>query len=91
MFHPVFIVVSSFESILKKLPVHILYFSKFFILLLFIEFIVAHMKWDDLNGEKNYSPTFAYAQSKLANILFTRELSKRLEGLIINLLHSLIF
>lgn len=41
------------------------------------------MKWDDLNGEKNYSPTFAYAQSKLANILFTRELSKRLEGLIL--------
>lgn len=36
------------------------------------------MEWDDLNSEKNYVPMKAYAQSKLANILFTRELSRRL-------------
>ncbi|XP_056641133.1 retinol dehydrogenase 13-like [Diorhabda sublineata] len=35
---------------------------------------------DDLNSEKNYNPSTAYAQSKLANILFTNELAKRLDG-----------
>ncbi|KAL5286103.1 RDH13.2 family protein [Megaselia abdita] len=34
----------------------------------------------DLNSEKNYSKVGAYAQSKLANLLFTKELAKRLEG-----------
>jgi hypothetical protein len=39
------------------------------------------MNWEDINWEKSYSPIRAYAQSKLANILFTKELAKRLEGL----------
>src|SRR6516162_3913485 len=30
--------------------------------------------------EKNYRPTTAYGRSKLANILFTRELARRLTG-----------
>lgn len=34
----------------------------------------------DLNSEKTYDEGKAYNQSKLANILFTRELAKRLEG-----------
>uniref|UniRef100_A0A0K8U2X9 Retinol dehydrogenase 13 n=2 Tax=Bactrocera latifrons TaxID=174628 RepID=A0A0K8U2X9_BACLA len=34
----------------------------------------------DLNSDKSYDPGRAYNQSKLANILFTRELAKRLEG-----------
>ncbi|XP_028659761.2 retinol dehydrogenase 12 isoform X1 [Erpetoichthys calabaricus] len=34
----------------------------------------------DLNSEKSYHPVKAYAQSKLANVLFTQELAKRLEG-----------
>lgn len=38
------------------------------------------MKWDDLQLEKSYSMGFAYRQAKLANILFTVELSKRLKG-----------
>ncbi|XP_051872185.1 retinol dehydrogenase 12-like [Pristis pectinata] len=38
------------------------------------------IQFDDLNSEKNYSPMKAYAQSKLANILFTRELARKLEG-----------
>ena len=39
-----------------------------------------NINFDDLQSEENYSPGLAYAQSKLANVLFTRELSKRLEG-----------
>lgn len=35
---------------------------------------------EDLNSDKKYSASEAYAQSKLANILFTRELAKKLEG-----------
>jgi len=36
------------------------------------------MAFDDLMGERQYSGWKAYGQSKLANILFTRELSRRL-------------
>ncbi|XP_041447735.1 retinol dehydrogenase 13 [Drosophila obscura] len=44
---------------------------------------------DDLNSEKSYSEADAYSQSKLANVLFTRELAKRLEGtrVTVNSLH----
>lgn len=36
--------------------------------------------FDDLGGETAYSGYKAYGQSKLANILFTRELARRLDG-----------
>ncbi|KAH8275610.1 hypothetical protein KR026_011491, partial [Drosophila bipectinata] len=47
------------------------------------------IKVNDLNSEKSYSRKFAYAQSKLANVLFTRELAKRLRGsgVTVNALH----
>jgi NAD(P)-dependent dehydrogenase (short-subunit alcohol dehydrogenase family) len=35
--------------------------------------------FDNLNGEKQYDPGAAYGQSKLANLLFTYELQRRLE------------
>ncbi|XP_029385171.1 retinol dehydrogenase 12, like [Echeneis naucrates] len=35
---------------------------------------------DDINSEKGYNKNKAYSQSKLANVLFTRSLAKRLEG-----------
>lgn len=43
----------------------------------------------DLNSEKSYDDAKAYSQSKLANILFTRELARRLEGtgVTVNALH----
>ncbi len=38
------------------------------------------IQFDNLSGENGYSPWAAYGQSKLANILFARELSRRLAG-----------
>ena len=47
------------------------------------------MNFDDLNAEKSYNPLQAYARSKLANILFTHELSRRLQddGVVANAVH----
>ena len=39
-----------------------------------------HIDFDDLQGERDYSGARAYSQSKLANLLFTRELATRLSG-----------
>jgi NAD(P)-dependent dehydrogenase (short-subunit alcohol dehydrogenase family) len=39
------------------------------------------MEFDNLNGQKGYDPQAAYAQSKLANLLFTYELQRRLAAL----------
>mmetsp|Transcript_35758 Transcript_35758/g.57828 ORF Transcript_35758/g.57828 Transcript_35758/m.57828 type:complete len:305 (+) Transcript_35758:1723-2637(+) len=38
------------------------------------------MKFDDLMGDRSYEPYKAYWQSKLANLLFARELARRLKG-----------
>jgi retinol dehydrogenase 12 len=38
------------------------------------------LKFDDLNAERSYSGGMVYSRSKLANILFTRELARRLDG-----------
>ena len=40
----------------------------------------AKLNFDDLQLEKGYSGFKAYGRSKLCNILFTRELARRLEG-----------
>ena len=39
---------------------------------------MGQMNWDDLHGSKRYRPWPAYAQSKLANLLFTYALQRRL-------------
>ena len=38
------------------------------------------MDFDDLQAERGYDPKEVYSRSKLANILFTYELARRLEG-----------
>lgn len=39
-----------------------------------------HINFDDLQGVRNYSGMKSYPQSKLANVLFTYELARQLEG-----------
>ena len=39
-----------------------------------------HVHFDDIDLERRYSAFRAYGQSKLANVLFTRELARRLAG-----------
>jgi len=41
---------------------------------------MGRIDFDDLQGERSYSGQRAYNQSKLANVLFTYELARRLEG-----------
>ncbi|XP_019624332.1 PREDICTED: retinol dehydrogenase 13-like, partial [Branchiostoma belcheri] len=38
-----------------------------------------HIHFDDINLEKSYGPIKAYCQSKLANVLFTKELDRRMK------------
>jgi NAD(P)-dependent dehydrogenase (short-subunit alcohol dehydrogenase family) len=49
----------------------------------------AQMDWGDLQFEEGYNPLRAYDQSKLANLLFTYELARRLDGtgVTVNALH----
>ena len=47
------------------------------------------MDWDDLQGRKKFTGMRIYGRSKLANILFTREMARRLagSGVTVNALH----
>ena len=42
--------------------------------------IMGHINFSDLQGERKYGGWKSYSQSKLANVLFTYELARRLEG-----------
>jgi len=42
-------------------------------------YIDGQIHFDDIFLDQNYNPMVSYSQSKLANILFTRELSRRLK------------
>jgi NAD(P)-dependent dehydrogenase (short-subunit alcohol dehydrogenase family) len=40
----------------------------------------ANIDFDDLQSERSYGPTQVYSKTKLANVLFTYELARRLQG-----------
>jgi len=42
--------------------------------------LIGRMRWDDLDGQRSYHKWTAYGQSKLANLLFTFELARRLRA-----------
>ncbi|XP_066550910.1 retinol dehydrogenase 12 isoform X2 [Amia ocellicauda] len=48
---------------------------------------MGRIKFDDLQSERSYDSGLAYCQSKLANVMFTRELAKRLQGVTVNSVH----
>jgi len=41
---------------------------------------MGRMRWDDLRGERSYGKWTAYGQSKLANLLFTYQLHRKLDA-----------
>jgi NAD(P)-dependent dehydrogenase (short-subunit alcohol dehydrogenase family) len=43
-------------------------------------FPLSGIRFDDLQWERDYRPLDAYGQSKLANLMFTYELQRRLQG-----------
>ncbi|HYK82594.1 MAG TPA: SDR family oxidoreductase [Gemmatimonadales bacterium] len=47
----------------------------------------AHIRWDDLERERNFRGYSAYAQSKLAQVLFTRELARREPRIAVTAVH----
>ena len=50
---------------------------------------VRDLRWDDLQLERRFSTYQAYSQSKLAQVMFTRELARRLDGtgVVVNAAH----
>ena len=49
-------------------------------LVLFMVVVGGNINFEDLNSEQSYSALKAYCQSKLANVLFCKELARRLQG-----------
>jgi hypothetical protein len=39
------------------------------------------MNFEDINLEQSYTPVKDYCQNKLANVMFCKELARRLQGL----------
>ena len=50
------------------------------IILFHFAYLDFSINWDDINLSKKYNPIIAYSQSKIANILFSRELANKHGG-----------
>ncbi|XP_023127113.1 retinol dehydrogenase 12-like [Amphiprion ocellaris] len=62
-----------FDLIKRSAPARIVIVSS-------VAHVYGSINLEDINSEKRYDKVKAYSQSKLANILFSRSLAKRLEG-----------
>ncbi|XP_022070631.2 retinol dehydrogenase 12-like [Acanthochromis polyacanthus] len=62
-----------FDLIKRSAPARIVIVSS-------VAHVLGSINLEDLNSEKSYDKARAYSQSKLANVLFSRSLAKRLEG-----------
>ena len=69
-----FLLTTSLLPLLKAAPAHVINVSSVG------HTMIDDMRWDDLQMERDFAPLAAYAQSKLANVLFTRELARRFDG-----------
>lgn len=70
---PFLLTILLIDLLMKSAPSRIINLSS-------IAHTVGRINKMDLNSENSYSEVAAYSQSKLANILFTRELAARLAG-----------
>lgn len=69
--------VSSINHIRSSI-FHLLF--KFVRLCIFSSVLRCVINWEDIHFEKPHWSIYAYSHSKLANILFTNELARRLKG-----------
>lgn len=49
-------------------------------IMIFIVYLGGTINFDDINHDNYYSSLAAYSQSKLANVLFSNELARKLQG-----------
>ncbi|XP_077863632.1 retinol dehydrogenase 12-like [Saccoglossus kowalevskii] len=54
--------------------------SRIVVLSSLVHILMFGIHFDDINSEKSYNSWIAYCHSKLANLMFTRELAKKLKG-----------
>ena len=70
---PVLLTMSLLDFMIKSQPSRIINVSS-------VAHAAGQINFRDLNSEKGYHMTLAYNQSKLATLMFTKELAKHLQG-----------
>ncbi|XP_048735006.2 retinol dehydrogenase 13-like [Ostrea edulis] len=79
---PVYLTMSLLDLMIKSAPSRIINVSS-------VVHQAGHINFKDFNSDEGYHLTLAYNQSKLAILMFTKELAKQLQGtkLTVNALH----
>lgn len=71
---PVLLTMSLLDLMIKSAPSRIINVTS-------VVHAAGQINFSDLNAEKGYHMTLAYNQSKLAILMFTKELAKHLQGI----------
>lgn len=71
---PVLLTMSLLDLMIKSAPSRIINVTS-------VVHAAGQINFGDLNAEKGYHMTLAYNQSKLAILMFTKELAKHLQGI----------